>query len=80
MRVVLSNVNSDGTGKLGAETLTLEAGVLSQGTKVKWLFWKTGIEYYKVDGQVPKAPFWYWKDVLQGTRIIDKGENDKCCV
>ena len=29
---VLSNVKSEGTGKLGAEMLRLEAGVLSQGT------------------------------------------------
>ena len=29
---MLSNVMSEGTGKLGAEMLRLEAGVLSQGT------------------------------------------------
>ena len=57
MRVILSNVKSEGTGQLVAEILILEEGVLSQGTQIKWLIWKTGIECRKVDGQVPKPPF-----------------------
>ena len=62
---------------LGAEMLTVGVFAVIHGRQVKRLVWKTGIEKRKACGQVPKPT--NWQDALQGTRIIDNGDNLLTC-